>query len=425
MFAVSITCAAFFSASEFAISKSRPIHVNQHAAGKRKIPMPFNVNADGYVFACQIGIALSVLGLSWIAHGTIEKLVQSFVLAMNLSNNTAIPLLFNVSFLSATLAMISVGRLTTKAVAPEPIVLLNEKPLFWAYRFLLAVLQFIKMLANLVFGLFGIRRFVFAIDSYAEEDLKEKLAISSATGNITPFKYAYASKILEFNRLLAKEIMVPRTEMATVEKDMAVKEVFRLAGVNRFTRYPVISGDKDHIIGLVNMKRLLTAYARDTSIGELTAALYSQPIIQVIGSMPIGDLLVKMQREHIHMAILRDEYGGTCGLVTIEDIIEEIVGDIRDEFDTDETPEVQKIGEHHYIFDAKIRIDRVNQLLGIDIREEDIDTIGGWFMSRSFDIIKGQKITDQGYEFLVKESDGHHIRYLEVHKTLNSEHKMT
>ena len=92
------------------------------------------------------------------------------------------------------------------------------------------------------------------------------------------------------------------------------------------------------------------------------------------------------------MAILMDEYGGTSGLVTIEDILEEIVGDIRDEFDMDEVPEVQKIGENHYILDAKMLIENVNDILGIDIDEEDIDTIGGWFMTKRFEAIQGEKI---------------------------------
>ena len=117
------------------------------------------------------------------------------------------------------------------------------------------------------------------------------------------------------------------------------------------------------------------------------------------------------------MAVLMDEYGGTSGLVTIEDILEEIVGDIRDEFDTDEIPEVQKIGENHYIFDAKILIENVNEILGISIDEEDIDTIGGWFMTQRFEAIQGEKIIEQGYEFMIKDMEGHHILYLEVIET--------
>ena len=137
--------------------------------------------------------------------------------------------------------------------------------------------------------------------------------------------------------------------------------------------------------------------------------------------MPIGDLLLKIQRERIHMAVLMDEYGGTSGLVTIEDILEEIVGDIQDEFDMNEVPEIQKLGEDHYIFDAKIRIDNVNEILGILIDEEEIDTIGGWFMTQRFEAIQGEKIIEQGYEFMIKDVDGHHILYLEVIKHVEEE----
>ncbi|WP_255473508.1 hemolysin family protein [Planomicrobium sp. CPCC 101110] len=265
-------------------------------------------------------------------------------------------------------------------------------------------------------GLFKMKRFSRPVKSSVQEELKVKLASSYSNGHIVPFKYAYASKILEFDQLLAKEIMVPRTEMAILEKNMALKEVLRLNGVERFTRYPIVDGGKDHVIGLVNMKHLLAAYATDPSTGDLPVSSYIQPIIQVIGSIPVGDLLLKIQRERTHMAILRDEYGGTCGLVTIEDIIEEIVGDIQDEFDSNEIPQIQQIGEHRYIFDAKLRIDDVNQLLSIDIGDKDMDTIGGWFMSRSFEANSEQKIFEQGYDFFINDIQGNHIRFLEVHK---------
>ena len=150
-----------------------------------------------------------------------------------------------------------------------------------------------------------------------------------------------------------------------------------------------------------------------------------QPIIHVIESIPIGDLLLKFQRERIHMAILMDEYGGTAGLVTMEDVLEEIVGDIQDEFDMNEIPEIQTIDENHYIFDAKVLIENVNDVLGISINEEDIDTIGGWFMTKHFEAIKGEKIIEQGYEFMVKDMDGHHILYLEVLKHENKTEEIT
>lgn len=110
-----------------------------------------------------------------------------------------------------------------------------------------------------------------------------------------------------------------------------------------FTRYPVIDGDKDHVIGMVNIKELFTEMIDRNNQAASTIDRYVRPIIRVIDSIPIHDLLLKMQKERIHMAILMDEYGGTSGLVTVEDILEEIVGDIRDEFDLDEVPDVRKL----------------------------------------------------------------------------------
>ena len=193
--------------------------------------------------------------------------------------------------------------------------------------------------------------------------------------------------------------------------------MFEVMGVEQYTRYPITDGDKDHVIGLVNMKHLLTAYIKDPANGDKCVTEYMQPVIRVIETIPISDLLLKIQKERIHMAILMDEYGGTSGLVTIEDIIEEIVGDIQDEFDEDEIPEVQEITEgQHYIFDAKMLLAEVNDILGTTIEDEDIDTIGGWFMTQHFDAVEGDSITAHGYEFKIKELDGHHILYLEVTK---------
>ena len=242
------------------------------------------------------------------------------------------------------------------------------------------------------------------------------LSDSLRSGEINQAEYKYVNRIFEFDDRVAKEIMLPRTEMMTVDKEMTLSEVFELLGVEQFTRYPIIDGDKDHVIGLINMKHLLTAYIKDPSNGSKSVINYMQPIIRVIETIPIGDLLLKIQRERIHMAVLLDEYGGTSGLVTIEDILEEIVGEIRDEFDMDELPELQIVGPDHYILDAKMLIENVNHALNIEILEEDIDTIGGWFMDQRFEAIQGEKIIEQGYEFTVKEVDGNHILYLEAKK---------
>src|SRR5690606_34527596 len=128
--------------------------------------------------------------------------------------------------------------------------------------------------------------------------------------------------------------MVPRPEIVSLDLNDTLADFLNIARRERFTRYPVTDGDKDHIVGLVNVKEILTAVAlskKDPS--EISIRSFVRPIIRAIDTIPIGDLLVKMQKAQIHMAILLDEYGGTSGLVTVEDIVEEIVGEIRDEFD--------------------------------------------------------------------------------------------
>lgn len=423
-FAVLIAFTAFFVASEFAIVKVRTTRIDQLIAeGNTKAINAKKVvsNLDEYLSACQLGITITALGLGWLGEPTIERILHPAFNYFELPESVASLLSFIIAFSLVTYIHVVVGELTPKTFAiqrSEQITLAVAKPL----------IIFDKLMYPVIHGMNGSARFlatkVFGLDAvsesevaHSEEELRMILSDSFKGGEINQAEYKYVNKIFEFDDRIAKEIMVPRTEITSIDKDFTLDEVFQLIGVEQYTRYPITDGDKDHIIGLVNMKNLLTAYIKDPTNATTPVSDYMQPIIRVIENMPIADLLLKIQRERIHMAILMDEYGGTSGLVTIEDIIEEIVGDIRDEFDTDELPEVQKLEENHYIVDAKMLIENVNDLLGIDIDEEDIDTIGGWFMTKSYETVKGEKIQEQGYDFMIKEIDGHHIQYLEIIKS--------
>jgi CBS domain containing-hemolysin-like protein len=189
----------------------------------------------------------------------------------------------------------------------------------------------------------------------------------------------------------------------------------------KYTRYPIIDGDKDHIIGLVNIKEMVTDLISKETLSTKTLEHYTRPIIRVIETIPIHDLLVKMQKDRMHMAILMDEYGGTSGLVTVEDILEEIVGEIRDEFDSDEIPMIRKIKENHYIIDSKVLVTEVNDLLGVDIDDEDIDTIGGWILTENYEAKEGDSIHHDSYVFKILDMEEHHIKYIEVTKSAKDE----
>ncbi len=419
-FAVLIALTAFFVASEFAIVKVRATRIEQLVAeGNKKAVAARKVigNLDEYLSACQLGITITALGLGMLGEPTVKLILKPVFSYFELAPNVSSFLSFIIAFTFVTFLHVVVGELAPKTIAiqkAEAITMSSAKPLIFFYRLMYPVIKGMNGSARFFIGLLGFKSISESEVAMTEEELRLILSDSLKSGEINQSEYKYVNKIFEFDDRIAKEIMAPRTEMMTIEKDMTLKEIFDLIGVEQYTRYPISDGDKDHILGLVNMKNLLTAYIKDPTTGDLPVIEYMQPIIRVIETIPIGDLLLKIQRERIHMAVLMDEYGGTSGLVTIEDILEEIVGDIQDEFDMDEVPEVQVIGEGHYILDAKMLIESVNDILGISIDEEDIDTIGGWFMSQRFEAIQGEKIIEQGFEFMVKDVDGHHILYLEV-----------
>ncbi|AMX01077.1 hypothetical protein ATY39_10705 [Rummeliibacillus stabekisii] len=421
-FAVLIACSAVFVATEFAIVKVRTTRIDQLIAeGNKKAIKAKKVisNLDEYLSACQLGITITSLGLGWLGEGTVAKLLEPLFNLLQLNNSVTTVLSFIISFSIVTFVHVVVGELAPKTLAiqkAENVALGVSGFLIGFHNVMFIFIKILNSSANGLARLFGLKPTNESEVAMTEEELRIILSDSLKGGEINQSEYKYVNSIFEFDDRTAKEIMVPRTEIIGIEKELTLKEVFEVMGVEQYTRYPIIEGDKDHIIGLVNMKHLLTAYIKNPAKGATTVTQYMQPIIRVFETMPISDLLLKFQRERIHMAILMDEYGGTSGLVTIEDIIEEIVGDIRDEFDQDEVPEIRKVDKDHFIFDAKMLIENVNDFLGIRIEEDDIDTIGGWFMTKDFEAIKGEKITEQGYEFIIKELDGHHILYLEVIK---------
>ncbi|MER2120911.1 MAG: hemolysin family protein [Solibacillus sp.] len=426
-FAILIAATAFFVATEFAIVKVRTTKIDQLVAEGNKSAIRAKKvisNLDEYLSACQLGITITALGLGWLGEPTFEIILHPVFEFFNLSGNVTTVLSFIVAFSLVTFIHVVVGELAPKTLAiqkAEAVTLRLSGFLILFHNIMYPFIRALNGSARGLTGLFGLKMISESEEAHSEEELRMILSDSFKGGEINHSEYEYVNSIFEFSDRIAKEIMVPRTEIISIERGQTIREVFEVMGIEQYTRYPVTDGDKDHVIGLVNMKHLLTAYIKDAANGDKLVDDYMQPVIRVIETIPISDLLLKIQNERIHMAILMDEYGGTSGLVTIEDIIEEIIGDIQDEFDEDEIPEIQEIAEDHYIFDAKMLLQEMNDILGTTIEDEDIDTIGGWFMTQRFDVQEGDIIESEGYQFKVTELDGHHILYIEVTKLPPSE----
>lgn len=410
----------FFVATEFAIVKVRTTRIDQlitEENKKAKKAKKVLSHLDEYLSACQLGITITALGLGWIGEPTADRLLHPLFEVLRIEGNTATLLSFIVAFSVVTFLHVVVGELAPKTFAiqqAEKITLNFSGTLILFHNIMYPIIKLLNGSARVLTSIFGLKMQSEGEEVHSEEELRMILSDSYKNGEINPSEYQLVNQIFEFDERIAKEIMVPRTEIVCFEKETTLNKVFELINVEQYTRYPVIDGDKDHILGIVNMKQLLSALVFDKKNGTKTVQDYMQPVIRIIETVQINNLLVKFQKERIHMAILLDEYGGTSGLVTIEDIIEEIVGEIRDEFDGDELPEIQKVGEDHFSFNGKVLLNQVNDMLGVQIDEEDIDTIGGWFMSQQENAKEGDFFVANGFKFIVNQVNKHQIVRIEA-----------
>ncbi|GFZ76935.1 UPF0053 protein YrkA [Compostibacillus humi] len=421
IFVILIIFTAFFVATEFAIVKVRSSKIDQLVLEGKKGAASAKIvtsHLDEYLSACQLGITVTALGIGWVGESTFEVILSPILRFFNVSPSLSSVLIVAIAFLLSTFIHVVIGELAPKTVAiqkAETITLLTAKPMIWFYRLLYPFIWLLNGSARLLVGIFGLKPASEHETAHSEEELRILLSESYKSGEINKDELKFVNNIFEFDERIAKEIMVPRTEIIAIPKDSTYEDIVDLIKSENYTRYPVYDGDKDNIIGFINAKEFLIAAIQNE---EFQIESFINPIIQVIETIRVHDLLVKMQKERIHMAILIDEYGGTSGLVTVEDILEEIVGEIRDEFDDDEVAEIRKINEDHYIIDSKVLIEDVNALLNIEISNEEVDTIGGWFITQIYEYEVGTELEYEGYLFKVQELEGHHIQYLEVTKAM-------
>lgn len=414
-----ILLTAFFVAAEFALVKVRVTRIdyfiregNKRAINVKKILD----NLDEYLSACQLGITVTALGLGWLGEPTVMRLLEPLFDTYGVNAALSSILSFVIAFFAITFFHVVVGELAPKTIAiqkAEAVALLLAQPLILFYNVLYPLIWVLNGSARSFIRLFGFRPVKDHEVAHSEEELRLILSESYKSGEINQSEMMYVNNIFEFDDRLAKEIMVPRTEMICLFKEDSFDMNISHIRENQYTRYPVADNDKDHILGLVNIKHIFTTYDKE----QTTIEPFIQPIIHISEGTPIKQLLIKMQKERIHMAIVLDEYGGTAGLVTVEDILEEIVGEIRDEFDVHEDPEVEKIDEKTIIVSGKLLLDDINELLQIDLQDDNVDTIGGWMITNHLEATKGTTVDYDNHQFIVEEIDGYQIKKVKIINT--------
>ncbi len=392
LFVILIIFTAFFVVVEFAIVKVRPSRIDQlMAEGNKKARSAREVisNLDAYLSTCQLGITITALGLGMLGEPTVEAVLEPVFHDLNVPAALSHILSYAIALILVTYFHVVVGELTPKTVAlrkAELVTLYTARPIIIFNRIMYPFIWLLNGSANALCRVIGLKPASENEEAHSEEELQIILNESYESGKINQSEFGYVSRIFAFDEMIAKELMVPRTDMVCLFTDKSPAENREIIRREQYTRFPVAEGSKDNIVGMINTKQFFLAAEEQAN---LHVASLIHPVMSVSETIPVKDLLKRMQLEGTHIAILVDEYGGTSGMITIEDILEEIVGEIRDEFDADEEDEIQRIDENHLIVDGKVFINRVNDILNIELDDEELDTIGGWLYGQRPDLPAG------------------------------------
>lgn len=423
MVALLIGLTALFVGSEFSIIRVRMSRIDQLVSEGHKnaiLTKKIISNLDYYLSACQLGITVTALGLGWLGEPTVERLLHPVFENFGIEEPTASILSFIIAFTVITFLHVVIGELAPKTLAiqyAEKMAFVFARPLYLFGVILAPFIWLMNGSARLLLRAFGIEPAAHE-QAHSEEELKIIMTKSYHSGEINQTELSYMQNIFSFDERLAKDIMLPRTQMETISLEMSHDDLMEIVRDHQYTRYPVTEkGDKDDILGFINVKEMLTNYTYQQDLND-SIVVHDIPFVHDMA--PIQDVLLKMQKDHVHMAIVVDEYGGTAGVITMEDILEEIVGEIRDEFDEDERDEIKAVDINNYLLNGRVLLSDLEDRFAIEFDDsEDVDTIGGWIQLKNTDIGEGESLEMPSHTITVREMENHQI--IRVLLTRNTE----
>ncbi|NHN34478.1 hemolysin family protein [Paenibacillus agricola] len=417
MIFVLLLLTAFFVAAEFSFIRIRPSRVDQLILeGNKKALAVKRVtsNLDGYLSACQLGITITALGLGWLGEPTVELMLHPLIANLNLPSQVVSTLSFLIAFGLVTFLHVVLGELAPKSVAiqkAEAVSMVLAMPMITFYKIMYPAIWLLNGSATQFIKLFGMKPANEHEEAHSEEELRIILSESYESGEINQAEYGYVSRIFDFDELKAREIMVPRTEMVCLYIHNTLEENINIIKEEQYTRFPVAGESKDDILGMINTKQFFLKYVDTPQINLIDLI---NPVLSVPESLPVKKLLKEMQKQNAHIVMLLDEYGGTAGMITIEDVLEEIVGEIRDEFDSEEKPEIEQFEDKLIIVDGKVPISDINDIFGSDLDQSELDTIGGWLYAKHPLLREGMEWNFDVLSFKILKKDGLSFRKIEI-----------
>ena len=386
LLAVLVLLNAFFAASEIAIVSVRKTRVRQlveDGNAEARILEQLTEDSSRLLATVQVGVTLVGFFSAAIAAVSLAEPFYAAVVLLGLPLSAEAGYSISVTVITLTLAflMLLLGELVPKTIAlqhAEHFALLVARPISIISRIFAPPVVFLTVVTNFLVRLLGQDR-KSSLPFVTPDEIKTMVDAGQEGGVIETTEKEMIYSIFEMGQTTAREVMVPRIDVFLLAVETPLAEVIGAAIRTSHTRIPVFEGTRDNVIGIVHTKDLLKCGLDTCPVGGLRDLL--QPAYFVPESKKIDELLREMQAHRVHMAVVVDEYGGTAGIVTIEDVLEEIVGEIQDEYDKEEAL-VQPVRDGEAIFDGITPLDDVNDTMGLDLTAEDVDSVGGFVYSQ-------------------------------------------
>ena len=355
-----------------------------------------------------------ILSTILICNNIVNILASSIstIIFMNLFGKFGIGFATFMSTLVLTIVILIFGEITPKTIAvlkAEKLALVLYRPLKIVLLLLKPIVFIFSKISKIIMLIFGIKEGEGQVN-ITEEDIKSMVNFSQEEGVLEVEDKRLIYNVFEFGDLKAKDIMIPRVDMVTLSIDSSYEEIVSIFKTERFSRVPVFKDNIDNIIGLINIKDLFFIEKdKDFKIDKYIRSIYSSYEYK-----KIRDLFNEMKKNRNHMSVIIDEYGGTIGLVTIEDLIEEIVGDIEDEYDEIIDKEIQVLNDREYLIVGTLKLDTLEDMLGITI-ESEFETIGGYIIEKLGKFPEAGEVVDiNNISFIIENIGKNRIKRLRV-----------
>ena len=415
---------AFFVAAEFSLVKVRKTRLEQlcnegNSNAKKALKLVNDVNR--MLAAAQLGVTIASIALGWVAESTIVQIIEPFIniFTHSAGKMSAHIIAVPISFILVTYFHVLLGEQLPKCISlrhPETLSLLIATPMDMFITLFKPFVWLLEVSGNKILAACHANSEDASL-VHSTEELDMLVDASYNEGVLNETEAEMLHNMFKFSDLMAKQVMIPRTDMVCIPNDISYEELTKETLGNQYTRYPVYEDNIDKILGFIHVKDLYTlAMTKDTfSIDKLI-----RPLILIPETMTLDNLIIEFKKRHCQIAVVIDEFGGTSGLITLEDVLEEIIGDVQDEFDEDAEADIKEIGENTYLANAMMRIDEFVEFFCLkesQFEEDDVDTIAGLVVKLLGRIAEvGDSVSFNGLTFTVKEVDGARITKLQVYR---------